>query len=147
MTENSLLLASYANPVLTIILAVLGWFFIYKNGNRLANRNEAHSLFKLTRDLVSDIYIEAEKAWKDDIFKLPEHDEHKLATLCAELEQCISQLEKYYSTNVDGVQIFRFRQALTKDKKLSSQHRLKEIKSKSSEISTSLLLGAYSHVN
>ncbi len=140
---------SHADIIIPAALTIYGWRFIYKEGNRLAKRNEALNLFHIARNMLENINKEAEKIWSENQ-SLNELDEAKLTLFCAEFELCIKQINKHYcEIPIGAKEILSLRRALTGDpypingKAATSEQRIKEIKIKISELSLSLLDKTY----
>jgi hypothetical protein len=140
--------------IIPIALAVLGWRFVYREGNRLAKRNETYNLFQIGQKSLGKIDEESEKIWASTELVLSELDSAKLLAFLAEFERCMLQLRKNYcEPNVSSRQIFSLRRALTvspfpmRGKNASNIERIKEIKQLVSGISADLLDSVFDNMN
>lgn len=140
--------------IIPTALTILGWRFVYSEGNRLAKRNEALNLFHISRKILENINNESEKIWLSSGANLSELDDAKLTAFCVEFERCINQIKKHYcDLSINIRDISNLRRALTcspypiNGQAATNEKRIKEIKIIISEISLRLLDSTYETIN
>lgn len=145
---------SHIDIIIPTALTIYGWRFVYREGNRLAKRNEALNLFHIARKILENINNEAEKIWLNSGQTLSELDDAKLTSFCAEFELCINQIKNHYcDISISKRDISSLRRALTcspypiNGQAATNDKRTKEIKILISDISLNLLNHTYATIN